>query len=433
MKKNSNKLSLQEQKNIKDLRESATKKLSKNFDKKVMSENGLKIDNITYKYNLKTCKWNKEQNIIKEKYINKILDHKPLKHYIKVVSKRLWNTLPEDTKEVFKLQINYLENIVLAGKKIKLRVNPKIICILKKILWVHDLKWWAYWWTTIYLWHASDLFNEQIVRHEWIHVLQQQELWWFIPRLIEEAKEISKYKKENVWINQNIKYDITSKIPTEAESYSNQLVDDYIANREEKVFLKWWQKQIESIEESNYSLDKKTIECAIETAIENNNMFNLYYLYNDLKILEKFRIKQWNSKEPILRMFNHLDKIEDITRVIKVLEKKLEEMSMKDGNSKKLNKMIKQCRNEIANENVLYMVEDDFTDKNLIKKTINDLEQKSHNLRAEPTCIRLERPEQVESWKLLEEKREDKQKEKYGEKKWKEIRKVKKAKFIKKL
>jgi hypothetical protein len=114
--------------------------------------------------------------------------------------------------------------------------------------------------------------------------------------------------------------------------------------------------------------------------------------------------------------------------VIKVLEKKLEEIPMMKGNSEELNKMIKQCNNEIANENVLYMVENEFTDKELIKETIKKLEQKSHDLRTEPTCIRLEEPEQVEKRKNLTKKWEDEQKQKYGEKKWEKIKKEKDAK-----
>ena len=114
--------------------------------------------------------------------------------------------------------------------------------------------------------------------------------------------------------------------------------------------------------------------------------------------------------------------------MIKVLEKKLEEIPMMNGNSNELNKMVEQCKNEIANENVLYMLEDDFMDADLIKETIKNLEQKSHDLRTEPTCIRLEEPEEVEKWKSLTKEWEEEQKQKYGEKERAKIKKEKEAK-----
>ncbi len=467
MRTSTNTPSPEEQENIKDIREKSTEALKQEFDNRIKSEDGLRMNGSIYKLWRYPNKWDKErstwmivyrkiwpdwqENVIttesnssdipeneewnkirneysnlKEEYVNLVLNHKPIDHYKKVIGENLWNTITEDTKEIYKQQINYLENMVLAGKAIKIRVNPKMIHALQKMLWVHDFKWWAYRWTTVYLWHASDLFNEQMTRHEGIHVLQQKESWWFIPWLLEEAKEISNYKKENAWVNPNIKYDTTSKIPTEEEAYSNQINENYNTDREEKAYLKWWQKQIESVKEGNYNLDKHKIENAIKNEEwVTKNLSNLYY---DLRKLEETREQKWWSEKTTLRIFNYLDKIEDITRVIKVLEKKLEEIPMMKGNSEELNKMIKQCNNEIANENVLYMVENEFTDKELIKETIKKLEQKSHDLRTEPTCIRLEEPEQVEKRKNLTKKWEDEQKQKYGEKKWEKIKKEKDAK-----
>lgn len=538
MRTSTNTPSPEEQENIKDIREKSAEALKKEFDKKIKSEDGLRMKGSIYKLwrypniwdwtnsetwmivyrkiwpdwqeNVITTEsnsinfpeneeWNKiknEYNTLKEEYVNLILNHKPIKHYQKVVGRKLWKTLSEDTKEIYKQQINYLENMVLAGKAIKIRVNPKMIRALQKILWVHDFKWWAYRWTTVYLWHASDLFNEQMTRHEGIHVLQQKESRGFISWLIEEAKEISKYKKENAWVNPNIKYDTTSKIPTEVEAYSNQLNENYITDREEKAYLKWWQNQIESVKEGNYNLDKHKIEKAIKNEEwVTKNLSNLYY---DLRKLEEAKEQKWWSDKTTLRIFNYLDKIEDITRVTKLLEKKLEqletepykeyeelknlynqndieewynegydmiednfidieqiqkkidELKQKDIKQpstkiiikileKKLelltikpkddfNKMIEQCKNEIANENVAYMLENSFTDAHQIKEKIRELEQKCHDLRTEPTCIRLEEPEQVETWKSLTKEWEEEQKQKYWEKEWEKIKKEKEAK-----
>lgn len=97
---------------------------------------------------------------------------KPEEYYANIVSKKLRDTLSSpEIKEERASQIDYLEKEVLANKAIRIRVRPRFIKFFSKLTWVHDYKWWAYWWNTIYLWHTSDLFNSQIVQHEWIHVL----------------------------------------------------------------------------------------------------------------------------------------------------------------------------------------------------------------------------------------------------------------------
>lgn len=317
--------------------------------------------------------------------------HKPEKHYKKIVSKELRKTLSDETKETYKKQIDYLEKDVLDGKAIKIRVRPKKIRRLQKLLWVHDLKWWWYWWSTIYLWHASDLFNPQIVRHEWIHVIQQKELWWFIPWLIENAKEIIRYKRKNKKTNPNIKYDLTTKIETELESYLNQLKTNYIADRKEKAFLKLWQKWLaKTIKTSNNKLDNEIIQSTIEDLkinlmktknfIDSEQVYqNLTELNKDLERLEKTRENKSNNIDEdnsTLWIFNYLDKIVDITRVIKVLKKKLEILDKKEYKFKsttKLNYMIKRYQNDVAPTNIVEMMNNDYNDTKKIKWAIKEI------------------------------------------------------------
>ena len=330
-------------------------------------------------------------------------------YYRNILGARLWKLLSYNTKKTFIEQINYLENDILAQKDIKIRVRPWMINFVKKITGVNDFKWWAWWWNTIYLWHASDLFNPQIVQHEWIHILQQQELWWFIPWLIEDLKECIFFKKENKITNPNIMYDFASKIPTEAEAYWNQAVKWYLNNREKKWFLKKGQqvKYFQRIIQANYEFDIKRLKNLRKIALSENDKIKLAELDNDLKFLESTKYDKVNFDTSILRIYNHLDKIEDITRVIKVLQQKLNLLETGINNIrmvKKLDKMIKLTEREAKNENVSYMLDSEYSDKKTIKQTIVELTQKCHEYRSMPTFIYIEDSRNINNQPWIEER-----------------------------
>ena len=340
------------------------------------------------------------------------------KHYAKVFPWKLWDTFSESQKEERAQQIDYLEKEVLWDKAIKIRVRPRVIKKFAQFTRIPDFKWWWYWWDTIYLWHTSDLFNPQIVRHEWIHVLQQREfwssrLWWFInwvqESLIEGPK---KYKKEHKGENITAS-DISTKPRLEIEAYANQLDPYYIENREPYAYKEydgkeWLQKWIKRIEKTNYDLDKDILDKKLKTATEENNCEELLDIEHNLNKLEG--LKDF-SKNRDMYVFNYVEKINDILCVIKILEEKLKQLKKLSEDEKlevnlewqeyddnknqykaspKLRKDIELYKNEIANENLSYILEDNFISIDTIEKTINDLYKKCHEYRKTPTFIRLD-------------------------------------------
>ena len=339
------------------------------------------------------------------------------KHYAKVFPGKLRNTFSDPQKEERAEQIDYLEKEVLCDKTIKIRVRPRVIKNFAKLTWVPDFKWWWYRWDTIYLWHTSDLFNPQIVRHEWIHILQQREFWsthfWWFLRWAKESlfDWPNKYKKEhkNKIISLN---DLSTKPRLEMEAYSNQLDPQYIEGRKADSYKdydgdKWIQKWLKKIEKANYTLDKSFLNEKLKIAIElNDREMILNTKYNLGKLDES---KNYTKNRDMV-VFNYVDKINDILCVIKLLNEKLSQLKIlqKLGNlkiteeweefddkknqfiaTKKLKKSIELFKNEIANENLLYMFEDRFISITVIEETINELYKKCHEYRKAPTIIRL--------------------------------------------
>lgn len=352
----------------------------------------------------------------KDKFFEKHWNNE--RHYAKVFPWELWKTFTASEKEERASQIDYLEKEVLGDKAIKIRVRPRIIQKFAKLTWVSDFKWWGYWWDTIYLWHTSDLYNPQIVRHEWIHILQQREywttrLWWFINWVNESLFEgPKKYKKEhkNEIVTNN---DLSTKPRLEMEAYSNQLDPEYIENREDNAYLQydgkeWLQKWLRKIEKANYDLDEKILDEKLKIATEEKNREELLDAEHDLDKLEEIKDI---SKDRDMYVFNYVEKINDILCVVKILEEKLKQLkSLKAAwklkideewdefddrknqykASPKLRKDIESYKNEIANENLSYMFEDNFISIDTIEKTIKDLYKKCHEYRKTPTFIRLE-------------------------------------------
>jgi len=352
----------------------------------------------------------------KDKFFEKHWNNE--RHYAKVFPWELWKTFTASEKEERASQIDYLEKEVLGDKAIKIRVRPRIIQKFAKLTWVSDFKWWGYWWDTIYLWHTSDLYNPQIVRHEWIHILQQREywttrLWWFINWVNESLFEgPKKYKKEhkNEIVTNN---DLSTKPRLEMEAYSNQLDPEYIENRENNAYLQydgkeWLQKWLRKIEKANYDLDEKILDENLKIATEEKNREELSNLEHDFGILDEVKNV---SKNRDMYVFNYVEKIKDISCVIKLLEEKVKQLKKLDNlwklhveeewdlfddrknqyeASPKLKKDIELYRNEIANENLSYMLEDNFISIEVLEKTIKELYQKCHEYRKTPTFIRLE-------------------------------------------
>ena len=187
------------------------------------------------------------------------------------------------------------------------------------------------------------------------------------------------------------------------EAYVNQLIPWYIKEREEKAFRnystpEWLRKWIQRIEESNYQLDKKELDKKLIQNKFDGNDSEILNTQHDIKKLDSVKKLSDETENPDIRVFNYIDKIKDISCVMKILDEKLKILENKwkqsSKSNNKLKKLIKQYYNEIANENVSYMLENEFVDADVIKQAIKDLEQKCHEYRKSPTCIRLE-----EKWK----------------------------------
>ena len=260
------------------------------------------------------------------------------RHYAKVFPWKLWDSFSSSQKEEWANQIDYLEKEVLGDKAIKICVRPRIIKKFAKLTWVPDFKWWWYWWDTVYLWHTSDLFNPQIVRHEWIHILQQREywttrLWWFISWVNESLfKGPKKYKKEHrgkkITLN-----DLSTKPRLELEAYSNQFDPDYMENREDNAYLEydgkeWLQKWLRKIEKANYDLDKENLCEKLWTATDEKNREELLNAEHDLSRLDEIKNI---SKDRDMYVFNYVEKINDILCVIKLLEEKVKQLKKLDN------------------------------------------------------------------------------------------------------
>ena len=413
------------------------------------------------------------------------------KHYEKVMSRKLWNSFSGYQKEKWAKQIDYLEKDILGGHAMEIRVKPGMINLLRKALWVHDFKWWGYWWNRIYVGEAEDVNNSQIIKHEWKHVLQQQDTWfinWVIDSFIKQPK---KYRKDHEWKDISVD-ELTTRIPNEMACYSDQHVrgvlnwewenDAYKYEGEE--WLKYW---LEKIQRANYGLllesfhldeqltsiiyrceqilkmknfdgeEKSNIlselkkirvnvinlnrelrywgddlwkrddlaskyEIEIDnigwilgkmsenliklSGIKSENEWEVFDLFAGDEILKmkqnieniKYDLqknKELNNesvKDRDMWVFNQVPKVKDIERVIRIFEEKLKELKdhkhfVIDENwekkfkpTSKLKENVALFKNEIINENLLYMFDDYFKidDKWRILDTVKDTVEDSN-------------------------------------------------------
>lgn len=185
---------------------------------------------------------------------------KPEKDYSDVFPEYFWDTLSLYEKEKRARKIDYVQKDVVCDENVKIRVSPKWIRRLRKLLWVHDFKWWAYRWNTIYLSNTADIDNLRLLNHENIHGEQQRELWskklqklapwapkllWFFRRCVE-----SFIKWPILWQfnHKDEKFDIevlSTSVRTENEAYSNQWNIWYPNDREKKAYKKYLNPEVE--------------------------------------------------------------------------------------------------------------------------------------------------------------------------------------------
>lgn len=170
---------------------------------------------------------------------------------------------------------------------------------------------------------------------------------------------------------------------------------------EKEILVKKYENLVEELERAKKNFDYERISQVYKEKLQTEH---------DLAKLEDVMTDPKNSRDDRdMRAFNYLDKIEDVLCVIKLLDEKLKQLKNfekdwkleinKKGHSTtnnqfratpKLKKDIELFKSEIANENLSYMLDDDFTNIEMIEKAINDLYNKCHEYRKTPTFIRLQ-------------------------------------------
>ena len=305
----------------------------------------------------------------------------------------LWNnifkTLSEIDKSELLSQIERLDNIDIINNGIKIRVKPWFIKLLRKVLWVHDIKWWAYWWTSVYLGDKEDLFNEELLVHESIHVKQQAELskntfLWFVKWLIYSIDSMKKYKEENS-DKKNVNYESTIMIPTELEAYAYSDNPSYILDRDNMAFKKY---------ETNKN--QKDVLGIIEDR-------NYKSIFNDLKFsgsLEKIDrleeiMKKTKNAEYVLYIFNNVDEVNQLLKIEKLISTKLVESQneLKYDFNNKMHLLIEDCDRELNKFNLSYLFEDenpDIVSLNHLKEKLEEVRQKIKEYKRVPARFWLE-------------------------------------------
>ncbi len=308
--------------------------------------------------------------------IPKSLDNKAVLKSEETLKKIIWKdiffTFNDLDKSEFLNQIEGLEKDWLLENTIKIRVKPWFIALIRKLTGAHDIKWWAYRWTTVYVSDKEDLFNEELLIHEIIHVKQQSELSklkfiWFIKWLILEWKAALKYKKDHtsasVSENVLIRQQSYVSIPTELEAYAYSDQKDYIQNRDKE-----WYKEYETqggvqnimkiLEERNY----KNIE---KDLLSNSKI-------RDLDRLNELMDKTKNS-ERVLYVTNDVDEVVYLNSLRKLFEKKIELLESGDCFSEGYRRLRDKHHREALKFNLHIFLEDDFNDIGLLKKELEKI------------------------------------------------------------
>lgn len=329
----------------------------------------------------------------KKNSLSEINDNtKGLNHYKKVLSKNIFDSLSDDEKELFINQIDNIERDLEHKNTIKIRVRPWVIKLLCKIAWVHDIRGWAYRGDTVYVWHKSDLFNPQLLQHESIHVAQQKELWGFITWLKKTVKDMKKYKEIH-WDSPYIKYESSTLTPMELEAYTHQADKWYLKNREPFAYKKYETPEGEQKSFKKIG-DRNDTEIKNQFKEKSSVAKNVEY---DLNRLDQI-INENKNTERTMRVFNSVDKVIELESVLTLLKEKLfllqkNTFSNEYSKQKYLEQywdLVDKYNREINNQNLTYIFEDDFTDKEVIQDNISRLSKDIDTYRKEPTRFRLE-------------------------------------------
>lgn len=253
--------------------------------------------------------------------------------------------------------------------------------------WVHDIRGWAYRSDTVYVWHKSDLFNLQLLQHESIHVAQQKELWGFITWLKKTLKDMKIYKEQH-GDSPYIQYESSTLTPMELEAYTHQADEGYLQNREPFAYKKY---EIPEGEQNAFKKIGDRNDTEIKNQLKEKSPVGKN-VSHDLDKLEEI-IEKTKDTERTMRVFNSVDKVIELEAITSLLKKKLDILEKKSYSKTDLDKFTtgkEKYAREINNQNLHYIFEEDFTDKEEILKTISRLSIDIHNYRKEPVKLWLE-------------------------------------------